>query len=61
MQWHTTQEEVGEIFGSLKPRLAVVTQLNLDDVSIVPIVSRIRSTYPQGILALAKDLDAFEV
>lgn len=60
LQWHTSPKDVGTILSAVNPRLGVVTHLDIDDVSIVPIVSAIRASY-QGNLALAKDLDAYEV
>eukprot|EP00884_Botryococcus_braunii_P014854 jgi/Botrbrau1/2336/Bobra.39_1s0025.1 len=61
MEGHFTPAQAGEAIAQLRPRLAVLFHLNLDDVSIVPILTEVRKGYPTGPLAIAKDLDAFEV
>jgi hypothetical protein len=59
-QSHFTPEQAGQAMADAQPRLGVIFHLNVDDVSIVPIISAIRSKY-SGPVAIAKDLDAFEV
>lgn len=58
---HTTQAEVGEVFEAVQPRLAIATHLNLNPHTYVPIISSIRSTYPDGPLAIAEDLQVWEI
>ena len=63
MQNHTSQTQVGEVFAALKPapRLAIATHLSVNEYSIVPIITAIRSTYPVGPLAIAQDLVSWEI
>ena len=61
VQDHTSQSEVGTIFQKLQPRLAIATHLSVNEYSIVPILSGIRSTYPTGPLAIAQDFAVWDV
>ena len=61
LQNHTSQSEVGAIFQKLQPRLAIATHLSINEYSIVPILSGIRSTYPTGPLAIAQDFAVWDV
>ena len=61
LQNHTSQSEVGAIFQKLQPRLAIATHLSVNEYSIVPILSGIRSTYPTGPLAVAQDFAVWDV
>ncbi|KAK9865908.1 hypothetical protein WJX84_000433 [Apatococcus fuscideae] len=61
---HTTQTQVGSIFSALNGpslRLAIATHLSINDYSLVPIISAIRQTYPTGPLAIAQDLDVWDI
>lgn len=58
---HTNNAEVGQIFQATKPRLAIATHLSVNPHTYVPIITAIRSTYPTGPLAIADDLQIFEV
>lgn len=60
MQNHTTQAEVGEVFEAVQPRLAIATHLNLNPHTYVPIISSIRSTYPDGKEPLYRSCNALE-
>lgn len=63
LQNHTSQTQVGQVFAALNPapRLAIATHLSVNEYSIVPIISAIRSTYPVGPLAIAQDLNVWEI
>ena len=63
MQNHTSQTQVGQVFSAITPapRLAIATHLSVNEYSIVPIISAIRSTYPVGPLAIAQDLVAWDI
>ena len=63
MQNHTSQTQVGDVFSAISPapRLAIATHLSVNEYSIVPIISAIRSTYPVGPLAIAQDLVAWDI
>lgn len=63
LQNHTSQTQVGEVFAALNPapRLAIATHLSVNQYSIVPIISAIRSTYPTGPLAIAQDLVSWDI
>ncbi|KAL3162019.1 hypothetical protein ABBQ38_009090 [Trebouxia sp. C0009 RCD-2024] len=60
---HTSQTQVGEVFSALNPapRLAIATHLSVNQYSIVPIISAIRSTYPTGPLSIAQDLVSWDI
>ncbi|DBA82164.1 TPA: hypothetical protein ACH3X1_007151 [Trebouxia sp. C0004] len=60
---HTSQTQVGQVFAALNPapRLAIATHLSVNEYSIVPIISAIRSTYPVGPLAIAQDLNVWDI
>lgn len=60
---HTSQTQVGDVFSAISPapRLAIATHLSVNEYSIVPIISAIRSTYPVGPLAIAQDLVAWDI
>jgi hypothetical protein len=58
---HTNQYEVGAIFQAIQPRLAIASHLDVNDYSVVPIVSAIRQTFPTGPLAIAKDFDVWDI
>lgn len=63
MQNHTSQTQVGQVFSAIKPqpRLAIAHHLSVNEYSIVPIISAIRSTYPVGPLAIAQDLVSWDI
>ena len=63
MQNHTSQTQVGEVFSAIRPqpRLAIAHHLSVNEYSIVPIISAIRSTYPVGPLAIAQDLVSWDI
>ena len=42
-------------------RLAIASHLSINDATVVPIISAIRSTYPSGPLAIAQDLDVWDI
>ena len=46
---------------TLQPRLAIATHLSVNEYSIVLIISGIRSTYPVGPLAIAQDLNVWDI
>lgn len=61
LQNHTSQTQVGEVFAALNPapRLAIATHLSVNEYSIVLIISAI--TYPVGPLAIAQDLNIWDI
>ena len=48
---HITPQQAGSVLSAIKPRLAAVHHLTVNDASRVAIVSDIRAGYPQGALA----------
>ncbi|KAK9811899.1 hypothetical protein WJX72_012114 [[Myrmecia] bisecta] len=58
---HITPKQAGKILSDLKPRLAVIHHLTLNDLSRVPVVTDIRENYPVGDIHVNEDLDVFEI
>ncbi|KAK9830374.1 hypothetical protein WJX72_011374 [[Myrmecia] bisecta] len=61
LESHTQVHELGALFSAIRPRLAVVHHLNLNDVTRPYIMTAIRQSYPEGEVCLAEDLDVFDV
>ncbi len=59
LQNHTSQTQVEQVFAALNP--AIATHLSVNEYSIVHFMSAIRSTYPVGPLAIAQDLNVWDI
>ena len=55
---HITPEQAGPVLDSIRPRLAAVHHLTVNDASRVAIVSGIRAGYPQGVSLISLNLFA---